>query len=81
MHCLVAGLRSSLRMRRARYAVDARKPDSGIIPAYAESTEAHLNTSATDRDHPRVRGEHGSVRLVWADGVGSSTRMRGAPRD
>ena len=30
-----------------------------IIPAYAGSTQIHLNSTGDIRDHPRIRGEHG----------------------
>ena len=32
----------------------------GIIPAYAGSTNPHLDTAKGSGDHPRIRGEHRS---------------------
>ena len=50
-----------------------------IIPAYAGSTDVICMGWATGPDHPRIRGEHGSV----GDGAihlhGSSPHTRGAP--
>ena len=49
-----------------------------IIPAYAGSTDAHVGSDVTYPDHPRIRGEHGS--LANSDGIscGSSPHTRGA---
>ena len=56
-----------------RGAPHERRPfafDDGIIPAYAGSTSKELASSATIRDHPRIRGEHSPSR----------GRRQGAPR-
>ena len=50
----------------------------GIIPAYAGSTLRGSRTTATRRDHPRIRGEHRSVVFLILDGSGSSPHTRGA---
>ena len=49
-----------------------------IIPAYAGSTASGKFRRRWDKDHPRIRGEHG-VLAVDVDGVGgSSPHTRGA---
>ena len=35
-----------------------------IIPAYAGSTRFIEDDSEEDEDHPRIRGEHGLLRIV-----------------
>ena len=51
-----------------------------IIPAYAGSTFPSLASTSARRDHPRIRGEHGSD-LAEAHGFGgSSPHTRGAHR-
>ena len=51
-----------------------------IIPAYAGSTGYGDATHMTRRDHPRVCGEHYTVATIFIILMGSSPRMRGAPR-
>ena len=50
----------------------------GIIPAYAGSTSGRPSGSCTRLDHPRIRGEHVSIRGVEALLPGSSPHTRGA---
>ena len=51
--------------------------DGGIIPAYAGNTGAQHLSFPFDRDHPRVCGEHFTIRFVTTAVTGSSPRMRG----
>ena len=50
----------------------------GIIPAYAGSTEDVNAFQLGLRDHPRIRGEHFWVWLIWEASWGSSPHTRGA---
>ena len=50
----------------------------GIIPAYAGSTQTELANSTAAADHPRIRGEHYTVRDPRAPISGSSPHTRGA---
>ena len=49
-----------------------------IIPAYAGSTRTSRGPCAASRDHPRIRGEHGSTARMSGFRVGSSPHTRGA---
>ena len=49
-----------------------------IIPAYAGSTQAFGYPQATQKDHPRIRGEHGIDILGRRVAKGSSPHTRGA---
>ena len=51
---------------------------SGIIPAYAGSTQCRFWRRLRVRDHPRVCGEHNSITASRGITSGSSPRMRGA---
>ena len=51
----------------------------GIIPAYAGSTIKSRQIPFTDRDHPRIRGEHGATAINSISQPGSSPHTRGAP--
>ena len=51
-----------------------------IIPAYAGSTNFKIFCLNQNKDHPRIRGEHGRVVFLAADVVGSSPHTRGARR-
>ena len=53
----------------------------GIIPAYAGSTYITPPPSSTSPDHPRIRGEHLSERLLSDLPHGSSPHTRGAPHE
>ena len=50
----------------------------GIIPAYAGSTRTTSSPSECMRDHPRIRGEHGSGTSPTSPASGSSPHTRGA---
>ena len=65
-------------MRGARRQVHPRRRRQGIIPAYAGSTSHNLNAKASERDHPRVCGEHFYMDICAQLDGGSSPRMRGA---
>ena len=71
---------SSPRMRGALVAVLVAGPAAGIIPAYAGSTTALASRFACRWDHPRVCGEHILLHRLQSLFLGSSPRMRGAPR-
>ena len=58
---------SSPHTRGARADPSENLMDRGIIPAYAGSTAASSNMPPKKRDHPRIRGEHGS-RLMKSPG-------------
>ncbi|ERH20060.1 hypothetical protein HMPREF0043_00189 [Actinobaculum sp. oral taxon 183 str. F0552] len=49
-----------------------------IIPAYAGSTTGDTMGRCSERDHPRIRGEHNAHRVVFSTGAGSSPHTRGA---
>ena len=51
---------------------------SGIIPAYAGSTDGGFLIAPPLLDHPRIRGEHGSSSWRLFVRVGSSPHTRGA---
>ena len=51
---------------------------SGIIPAYAGSTNLPLMDGIDIGDHPRIRGEHSGVNLSSSSKKGSSPHTRGA---
>ena len=52
----------------------------GIIPAYAGSTLAGASSRHWNRDHPRIRGEHATVKAHRRQDNGSSPHTRGARR-
>ena len=58
--------------------LQGRRPQ-GIIPAYAGSTYCWEDPADTDRDHPRIRGEHQMHLVAPVRRVGSSPHTRGAP--
>ena len=64
-------------MRGTLYHVHAAEYVVGIIPAYAGNTNRRYEFAGTRWDHPRVCGEHSSVRCSASLPVGSSPRMRG----
>ena len=71
---------SSPRMRGARLRFEEAGRRHGIIPAYAGSTTDMDDKSSPRKDHPRVCGEHELEAHVMPPQMGSSPRMRGAPR-
>ena len=52
---------------------------TGIIPAYAGSTENKKATVPANPDHPRIRGEHAAGWFLAGRSAGSSPHTRGAP--
>ena len=77
-HACMSQPGSSPRMRGAHGLKETGKLRRRIIPAYAGSTSLSLSRVLSDRDHPRVCGEHRSSFLPGEDPFGSSPRMRGA---
>ena len=71
---------SSPHTRGAPTAPISRRRHSGIIPAYAGSTPCGTRILTVDRDHPRIRGEHGIPKIRATEMTGSSPHTRGAPR-
>ena len=69
---------SSPRARGAPDRVRYTRGMIGIIPACAGSTAGGNNSKSIDRDHPRVRGEHGRRPRHRLRVQGSSPRARGA---
>ena len=70
---------SSPHTRGARSSPWPGGPARGIIPAYAGSTHALGLRRRGDRDHPRIRGEHGRDGESGRSSTGSSPHTRGAP--
>ena len=52
----------------------------GIIPACAGNTATRLHRTIPTWDHPRMRGEHGSVTVPSRLSTGSSPHARGTRR-
>ena len=73
------GRGSSPHTRGARPAAWPGPRPGGIIPAYAGSTRRGSPRRRSPADHPRIRGEHGSVDDGDVDADGSSPHTRGAP--
>ena len=73
-------LGSSPHTRGARKASLAGWVSSRIIPAYAGSTYCWEDPTDTDRDHPRIRGEHPFMVALLGIAWGSSPHTRGAPQ-
>ena len=69
---------SSPHTRGALHLQDRHDEGSGIIPAYAGSTEFWVACGYPNADHPRIRGEHPRVSLMNFDRLGSSPHTRGA---
>ena len=69
---------SSPRMRGAPISTYCLSSWSGIIPAYAGSTQATELHCCVSQDHPRVCGEHAVRSVERSPFLGSSPRMRGA---
>ncbi len=70
---------SSPHTRGAPVPAQTGRKASGIIPAYAGSTERPRSREAIAWDHPRIRGEHSLPPTVFACVSGSSPHTRGAP--
>ena len=68
---------SSPRMRGTLCNFFAIRDSPRIIPAYAGNTLLPPKPFTPDRDHPRVCGEHGTIRWARSWTAGSSPRMRG----
>ena len=64
-------------MRGTRTVCHCQRSSVGIIPAYAGNTIITPILHSYGRDHPRVCGEHPSIRACRAARRGSSPRMRG----
>ena len=71
---------SSPHTRGAQTPRNARPSRSGIIPAYAGSTQATLRWRHSRPDHPRIRGEHQPSDNRRRTLAGSSPHTRGARR-
>ena len=74
----VEGMGSSPHSRGALTLPRAQLPPARIIPAFAGSTSVRTGSSRTDRDHPRIRGEHRCPNLLNGSSGGSSPHSRGA---
>ena len=72
------GAGSSPRMRGALDKANFLADRTGIIPAYAGSTDLFGKRQWRVKDHPRVCGEHCLVVWLEIPQAGSSPRMRGA---
>ena len=71
---------SSPHTRGARVSQAHVQPRRGIIPAYAGSTGWCGSSRVGTTDHPRIRGEHKSLRQAYGALGGSSPHTRGAHR-
>ena len=54
---------------------------AGTIPACAGNTASSTSTTVSNGDHPRMRGEHGSVTSRYLSPPGSSPHARGTLLD
>ena len=72
---------SSPRMRGTPVASVTIRSMAGIIPAYAGNTHVWPTRPASDRDHPRVCGEHSALCISSSISWGSSPRMRGTRQE
>ena len=70
---------SSPRMRGTLRLLFPDPAGTGIIPAYAGNTCRSSARRSSQRDHPRVCGEHLIFRAACEGRMGSSPRMRGTP--
>ena len=71
---------SSPRMRGTQCRLAMNNGPTGIIPAYAGNTIVSKCDKITERDHPRVCGEHTTEPACGRWSTGSSPRMRGTPK-
>ena len=69
---------SSPHTRGARHVLGRARVRLRIIPAYAGSTTKTPKNRFAERDHPRIRGEHGFIICQRFLRVGSSPHTRGA---
>ena len=69
---------SSPHVRGALARVGHLRPQPGIIPACAGSTESAANHARSRRDHPRMCGEHIVKHVRPCSKRGSSPHVRGA---
>ena len=69
---------SSPHTRGALRLVAKQALNTGIIPAYAGSTQAGPDDVRGRRDHPRIRGEHHLGASICTSASGSSPHTRGA---
>ena len=72
-------LGSSPHTRGARDSLPSEVGHFGIIPAYAGSTTPSVGGFLQVKDHPRIRGEHGTPTDRTFSLSGSSPHTRGAP--
>ena len=70
---------SSPLSRGIRVCDDSSFPAGGIIPALAGNTTGWRELTATDRDHPRSRGEYKALWWAVLRAYGSSPLSRGIP--
>ena len=77
LQCVATG--SSPHVRGAHSHPQIGSKECGIIPACAGSTHARLLQNSTERDHPRMCGEHGTHGVGRHVQAGSSPHVRGAP--
>ena len=70
-------LGSSPHMRGTRIRAHGYVDTAGIIPAYAGNTAVCNGSSAFNRDHPRICGEHFLLKPTEHISEGSSPHMRG----
>ena len=76
---MVTLLGSSPRMRGTPNIRPLAGKGDGIIPAYAGNTSSAAPRGFSNRDHPRVCGEHQCRQCNRQKNPGSSPRMRGTP--
>ena len=81
VHGVAASRGSSPHSRGALVRFSALPPPARIIPAFAGSTNFTVPFLSATGDHPRIRGEHRTDRIVYSTGTGSSPHSRGALRD
>ena len=70
-------LGSSPLARGTHNAVEPFSRCSGLIPARAGNTQSHLLPMMARRAHPRSRGEHLGLLLLFSNDLGSSPLARG----
>ena len=78
MYCSPRDSGSSPHTRGARRPRLSASDPRRIIPAYAGSTDSEGTLLVSVRDHPRIRGEHGTAKKNSPNSNGSSPHTRGA---